>query len=288
MEYAISHSALAKIKADCVILPLSSDATLPENLPDETREAVKAFIKAGDFSGDKGQTAWLHQPPGLTASRLFLVGCGDKSELDGNAFLKLVGQVSRALQRGPVKQAVWVLGSVAVARDTEWQVREGTRVAEEAAYRFDLYRSKAPKAATLKKWTFWAAERNNGLKKASNVGKAVAAGSALAKDLGNMAPNDCYPEYLAKRARQLAKDYEKKLSVKVISHAQAEKMGMGAFCAVSQGSSRKGCLIVMDYKGATGKPVSLVGKGITFDTGGISLKPGASMDEMKLKIKKHV
>jgi leucyl aminopeptidase len=174
-----------------------------------------------------------------------------------------------------------VLGSVAVARDTEWQVREGTRVAEEAAYRFDLYRSKAPKAATLKKWTFWAAERNNGLKKASNVGKAVAAGSALAKDLGNMAPNDCYPEYLAKRARQLAKDYEKKLSVKVISHAQAEKMGMGAFCAVSQGSSRKGCLIVMDYKGATGKPVSLVGKGITFDTGGISLKPGASMDEMK-------
>jgi len=281
MEYAISHSALAKIKADCVILPLSSDATLPENLPDETREAVKAFIKAGDFSGDKGQTAWLHQPPGLTASRLFLVGCGDKSELDGNAFLKLVGQVSRTLQRGPAKQAVWVLGSVAVARDIEWQVREGTRVAEEAAYRFDLYRSKAPKAATLKKWTFWAAERNNGLKKASNVGKAVAAGSALAKDLGNMAPNDCYPEYLAKRARQLGKDYEKKLSVKVISHAQAEKMGMGAFCAVSQGSSRKGCLIVMDYKGAAGKPVSLVGKGITFDTGGISLKPGASMDEMK-------
>ena len=109
MEYAISHSALAKIKADCVILPLSSDATLPENLPDETREAVKAFIKAGDFSGDKGQTAWLHQPPGLTASRLFLVGCGDKSELDGNAFLKLVGQVSRTLQRGPAKQAVWVL-----------------------------------------------------------------------------------------------------------------------------------------------------------------------------------
>ena len=124
MEYAISHSALAKIKADCVILPLSSDATLPENLPDETREAVKAFIKAGDFSGDKGQTAWLHQPPGLTASRLFLVGCGDKSELDGNAFLKLVGQVSRTLQRGPAKQAVWVLGSVAVARDTEWQVRD--------------------------------------------------------------------------------------------------------------------------------------------------------------------
>ncbi|HCE40085.1 MAG: leucyl aminopeptidase [Alcanivorax sp.] len=279
MEYAIGHSALPKLRVDCLILPLGSDATLPESLPDETREAVKAFIKTGDFSGDKGQMAWLHQPAGLASARLLLVGAGDKP-LNGRGFLKLVGQVSRSLQSGPVKHAAWMLDSVTVDRDLDWQVREGTRVAEEAAYRFDHYRSKPPKASKLKKWTFWLAERNNGLKKAATTGKAVAEGTALAKDLGNMAPNDCHPDYLAQRARDLGKQYEK-LSVKVISYAQAEKMGMGAFCAVARGSARKGCLIVMDYKGAAGKPVSLVGKGITFDTGGISLKPGATMDEMK-------
>ena len=279
MEYAIGHSALPKLRVDCLILPLSSNATLPESLPDETREAVKAFIKAGDFSGDKGQMAWLHQPAGLAAARLLLVGAGDKP-LDGRGFQKLIGQVSRGLQKGPVKHAAWVMDSIAVEPDLEWQVREGTRVAEEATYRFDQYRSKPAKASTLKKWTFWLAERNNSLKKAAATGKAVAEGTALARDLGNMPPNDCHPDYLAQCARDLGKQYDK-LSVKVVSYAQAEKMGMGAFCAVAKGSARKGCLIVMEYKGATGKPVSLVGKGITFDTGGISLKPGANMDEMK-------
>lgn len=280
MEYAISHKALAKLKADCLIVPLGSQSALPEALPDETREAVRAFMKAGDFSGDKGQRAWLQQPPGLEAARLLLVGCGDKDELDGLAFLKLVSQTSAALQKGPVKHAAWLLESVAVNQGLDWQVREGTRVAEEAAYRFDQYRSKPAKASNLKKWTFWHPERHNGLRKAADTGRAVAAGSALAKDLGNTPPNDCYPEYLAERAKELGKEYEK-LTVKVITQAQAERMGMGAFCAVAQGSKREGRLIVMEYKGAPGKPVSLVGKGITFDTGGISLKPGAAMDEMK-------
>ena len=280
MEYAISHKALAKLKADCLILPLGSKSSLPEALPDETREAVRAFMKAGDFTGDKGQSVWLQRPAGLDAARLLLVGYGEDSELDGLAFLKMMSQTARSLQSGPVKHAAWLLTGVAVDRTLEWQVREGARVAEEAAYRFDRYRSKPGKAAALKKWTFWHPERNNALSKAAKTGRAVAAGSALAKDLGNMPPNDCYPEYLAERARELAKDYEK-LTVKVITQAQAERMGMGAFCAVAKGSKREGRLVVMEYKGAAGKPVSLVGKGITFDTGGISLKPGAAMDEMK-------
>lgn len=280
MEYAISHKALAKLKADCLVVPLSKGSSLPEALPDETREAVRAFMKAGDFSAEKGQTAWLHRPAGLDAARLLLVGCGDNSELEGLAFLKLVSQTTHTLQRGPIKHAAWLLTGVAVNQALEWQVREGTRVAEEAAYRFDQYRSKPAKASILSKWTFWHPERNNGLRKASDEGRAVAAGSALARDLGNMPPNDCYPEYLAERARELGKEYDK-LTVKIITQAQAERMGMGAFHAVAKGSTREGRIIVMEYKGAPGKPVSLVGKGITFDTGGISLKPGATMDEMK-------
>lgn len=280
MEYAISHKPLAKLKADCLILPLGTDTALPNALPDETREAVRAFIKAGDFSGTNDQRAWMQAPAGLDAARLLLVGCGDKTALDTQAFLRVVSQTARALQGGPARHAIWLLEGTPVDQPLDWQVREGTRVAEEAAYRFDQYRSKPSKTPVLKKWTFWHAERQNGLRKAINTGRAVAAGSALARDLGNTPPNDCHPEFLADQARELAKRYDK-LTVKVITQAQAERMGMGAFCAVAQGSTREGRLIVMDYKGAAGKPVSLVGKGITFDTGGISLKPGAAMDEMK-------
>ena len=280
MEYAISHKPLANLRADCLVLPLGKGTALPQALPDETRAAVQSFIKAGDFSANKNQLAWLQAPAGLEAKRLLLVGCGDAESLDGLAFLKLIAHTAKALQSGPVKHAVWLLGGITVDQPVEWQVREGTRVAEEAVYRFDQYRSKPGKPVVLKKWTFWQAERDNGLRKAVEIGQAVAAGSALARDLGNMPPNDCYPEYLAQQARKLAGEYSK-LTVKIITQAQAERMGMGAFCAVAKGSSREGRLIVMDYKGAAGKPVSLVGKGITFDTGGISLKPGAAMDEMK-------
>ncbi len=280
MEYAISHSALPKLKADCLVLPLGSASTLPEALPDETRASVQAFIKTGDFSGKQGQVSWLHNPPGVAARRLLLVGCGDKTELDGQAWQRLVTGATKQLLASPVKQAVLMLDTVKVARELDWRVREGARVAEEASYRFDDYRSKPAKAAALRKLTFWHAQRDAALRQALKQGRAVAAGTALARDLGNMPPNDCYPEYLAERAKALGKEYDK-LTVKIVTQAQAEKMGMGAFHAVAKGSTREGCLIVMEYKGAAGKPVSLVGKGITFDTGGISLKPGANMDEMK-------
>ena len=181
-----------------------------------------------------------------------------------------------------MKQAIWAVNGVFSA-PLEWQIREGARLAVESLYRFDQYRSQSGPASKLKKLTFWHPEKDNSLARAHKVGKAVGTGVNLARDLGNLPPNDCYPEYLSGVARDLGKQYEK-LSVKVISQAQAEKMGMGAFCAVAKGSERQGQIIVMEYKGAKPSkqgPVALVGKGITFDTGGISLKPGASMDEMK-------
>ncbi|MEQ3724189.1 leucyl aminopeptidase [Alcanivorax sp.] len=281
MDFAVSNRPLEKSKADALVVLLSKKNDLPEALPSNTREQITQFMKAGDFSASKGQLAWLHAPQGINAARLLLVGTGE-SELSDHGWLALVQKVAKALSAAPVKQALWLLGGTQ-PQTLEWQVREGTRVVEESTYRFDAYRSNPAPASKLAKLTFWHTEKDATLAKAHKTGKAVAVGVNLARDLGNLPPNDCYPEYLSGVARDLAKDYEK-LTVKVLSQAQAEKMGMGAFHAVAKGSERQGQIIVMEYKGAKPTkqgPVALVGKGITFDTGGISLKPGATMDEMK-------
>ena len=281
MDFAVSNRPLEKSKADALIVLLSKKCDLPEALPDSTREHISQFMKAGDFSASKGQLGWLHAPQGINAARLLLVGTGD-SPLSHHSWLSLVQKTAKALTAAPVKQALWLLDD-AQPQALEWQVREGSRVVEESTYRFDQYHSKPAPASKLNKWTFWHAQKDAALSKASKIGKGVADGVNLARDLGNLPPNDCYPEYLSGVARDLGKQYEK-LTVKVISQAQAEKMGMGAFVAVAKGSERQGQIIVMEYKGAKPSkqgPVALVGKGITFDTGGISLKPGANMDEMK-------
>lgn len=281
MDFAVSNRPLDKFKADALILVLGKNSDLPESLPESTRNQLTRFIKAGDFDGSKGQMSWLHQPEGLAAARLLLVGRGDKQPSDLQ-WQELLRQTVKTVRKAPVKHAVWLLDA-SLPQSLEWQAREGTRGAEESTYRFDQYRSKPAPASKLGKWTFWHAEKDAALSKASKTGKGVASGVNLARDLGNLPPNDCYPEYLSGVARDLGKAYDK-LTVKVISQAQAEKMGMGAFVAVAKGSERQGQIIVMEYKGAKpGKagPVALVGKGITFDTGGISLKPGANMDEMK-------
>ena len=281
MDFAATHRPLEKIKADALIVTMGKKSDLPGALPDETGAQLTALIKSGDFNGSTGQMVWLHNPAGINASRILLVGAGDNPPSD-QQWLALLRNTVKTLNNAPIKHAVWMLDD-ALSQSLEWQVREGARLVEEGGYRFDQYRSKPAPAAKLAKWTFWHAEKDAALNKAHKTGKGVAEGVNLARDLGNLPPNDCYPEYLSGVARDLAKSYDK-LTVKVISQAQAEKMGMGAFIAVAKGSERQGQIIIMEYKGAKPSkqgPVALVGKGITFDTGGISLKPGASMDEMK-------
>ncbi len=281
MDFTATNRPLDKIKADALIVTMGKKSDLPTALPEETGKQLAALIKAGDFNGSKGQTAWLHNPAGISADRILLVGTGDSQPSD-QQWQSLLRNIVKAVISAPVKHAVLLLDDT-LRQTLEWQVREGSRLVEEGGYRFDQYRSTPAPASKLAKWTFWHAQKDAALTKAHKTGKGVADGVNLARDLGNLPPNDCYPEYLSGVARDLAKQYEK-LTVKVVSQAQAEKMGMGAFVAVAKGSERQGQIIVMEYKGAKPTkqgPVALVGKGITFDTGGISLKPGANMDEMK-------
>jgi leucyl aminopeptidase len=281
MEYAISGKNVSALKTDCLILTVDEKATLlPADLPADTANQIRQLIKDGDFIGKRNQAVLISQPAGLPAKRLLLVGSGDLPLAPG-AFLKLVSSAVQALKNTGSRNAAWLVNDALVRdEDALWQVREGSRAVDEALYRFDECRSKPAAPTPLNSFTFVSEGSKAGLQEALRQGQAVAAGVALCRDLGNRPPNQCYPAYLTEQARALAKQYPA-LKVSVISEAQAEKMGMGAFCAVARGSEREGQIIVMEYKGAKGAPLALVGKAITFDTGGISLKPGAAMDEMK-------
>ncbi|WP_434535522.1 M17 family peptidase N-terminal domain-containing protein, partial [Alcanivorax sp.] len=178
----MSNRSLDKFKADALILVLGKNGDLPETLPESTRDQLTRFIKAGDFDGSKGQMCWLHQPEGLAAARLLLVGRGDK-QLSDQQWQDLLRNTVKAVSKAPVKHALWLLDGD-LPKSLEWQAREGTRVAEESTYRFDQYRSKPAPASKLNKWTFWHAEKDAALSKASKIGKGVADGVNLARDLG--------------------------------------------------------------------------------------------------------
>ena len=295
MQYAVSSKAPSTINTDCLILLLDDELSLlPANWPAASQQQLAAQIKAGDFTGKREQTLLLRDSA-INAQRLLLVGCG-KLPLSAGAALQLLASASRAVADTGSKQAALYLPTDLLQSDDPlWLVREGVRVIDQAHYRFDEFRSKPEPAAPLRKLTLLSESESKAAKQALREGQAIAAGVKLARDLGNRPPNLCHPHHLVEQAQALAKTYPA-LELTVLNEKQAEKLGMGAFCAVARGSEHDGQIIAMHYnglkhngnktKGSKGKagkdaPLALVGKGITFDTGGISLKPGAGMDEMK-------
>lgn len=284
MEYTVTNKAVTQFKSDCLIIPVGPSGILPEPLlqalPETTVNDIKACIKLGDFAGKAQQTAMINAPTGLEAKRLLLMGTGTNKALPIIAFAKIVQSAITAVNATGAKSLNWFLSPALLdGHSADDQLRETVRIIDAVLYRFDQYRSKKS-PTTLARCTFMVEKASASAKQAIVEGKAIAAGVTLARDLGNEPPNVCFPAWLSDLARSMAKQYDK-LKVSVVTEKQAEKLGMGAFCAVSRGSERDGQIIIFEYKGAKGKPTALVGKGVTFDTGGISLKPGSAMDEMK-------
>lgn len=279
MNYTISNKTLPQQATDCLVLAVSPKA-LPNDLPTETAGLIKQLVKEGDLGGECFDSCMALQPAGLAAKRLLVINTGEKP-LGQQQIIKLVAKAVEKVLASGAKDAALVLDEIPRKADIgrEWLVRESTRALMDNLYRFEEYKAKK-KPIKLTRWQLITTDNSDRVKQALAEGKAVGAGQNFAKDLGNQPPNVCYPEWLVEQARALEKEHSK-LKVSVVTEKQAEKMGMGAFCAVARGSSREGRLIVFEYKGSSDKPVALVGKGITFDTGGISIKPGAAMDEMK-------
>jgi len=289
MDINVSTSPPSRLRNGCLIIGMASSGKLFSGtlkLEKSTAAHLKKLHRDGDISGNIGSTLVTHGVPGCSTDRILLVGTGVTQAVTEAEFRRLSDATATALHATGTQNALSVLPELSVgATDFTWRCRSFSLSIAARSYRFTEHKSKpADDAPALRNLTLLAADR-----RAQQMGKqgisealSINAGSNLARDLGNLAPNVCTPAYLARQAKMLQKT-NKKLKVSVLDEAQMKKLGMGALLSVSRGSRQAARLICMDYRGTSARtaPVVLVGKGITFDTGGISIKPSASMDEMK-------
>ncbi|MFZ5724209.1 MAG: leucyl aminopeptidase [Pseudomonadota bacterium] len=299
MQYRIAALDPVAVQTDCLVVGVHAGRRptgIAARIDQATDGLVTRLLEQGDIKGGVKQTLLLHRPAGLQAARLLLVGLGDAgkplSTTDAN---RVLASAAAAVKGLPVRDATMLLDDLTVAGvGAHWPLREAVKAFDDATYRFDAYKSKKKDAArgaaggkagkSLDKLTLGLAGRapDAAEKRAVADAAAICLGRRLTRDLGNLPPNVCHPVYLAERARKLARE-TKALKVTVLDEKKISALGMGAFMAVAQGSEQPGRVIAMEYRGGKpgAKPYVLVGKGITFDTGGISLKPGPGMDEMK-------
>jgi len=285
MNYSSKTADLSSLKTACLVLGVFK-GNKPGNQFDLLDTAgdgqLKRVLRKNDFSADSGCTQLLYEVSGIKADRILLLGLGSPKDLNSRNFASAVSKATSLLQSSNVTEAVFTLPET---EDTYSLVREAVISAEEAVYRFDQCKSDVtPPKRPLRRIAFQATGRKlvNTVNKACSHGLAIANGNALAKDLSNLPGNICTPTYLADEAKKLGRG-NRKLKVSILEEKDMQKLGMGSLLSVSRGSRQPAKLIVMEYKGgkAGSKPVALVGKGLTFDAGGISIKPAAAMDEMK-------
>ncbi len=240
--------------------------------------------KNGDRDGKLGSPLLLQKLPHVPAERVLLVGLGAERDFNESAYRTAVSAAGRALKSTGAADATLCLTSLPLKkRDTAWKVEQAVILLADAFYRFDRLKSKASDSRrTLKKIALVVDKADAKSAEAARAqGKAIADGMSFAKDLGNLPGNVCTPTYLGEQAIEMGK--QSGIKVTVLEKKQIEALGMGSFLAVAQGSKQPPRFIIIEYMaGKKGDaPVALVGKGVTFDTGGISLKPAAEMDEMK-------
>lgn len=288
MEFIVRSTAPVRMRSGCAILPVFEGQELRPSTRAFDRASngeISRLIKSKDVSGKLGSTHLIAEPGGVGPQRLLLVGCGNREDYDAKAFLAALAKAGDYLRTAPFKEAVSLLGTDGVSGLSPYYI--GRLTAERLAgsnYRFTELKSKPAPEGKVSKVIVAAKTANQAkaLQKGAAHGSGIGVGTALTRDLGNRPANICTPSHLASVARKLGKTY-KGFSVNVMNEPALKKLGMGAMLSVTAGSTEPARFIVAKYQGgkAKDKPIVLVGKGITFDTGGISLKPPPAMDEMK-------
>ena len=288
MEFGVKAGSLEKHRSGCIVAGVYAGRKLSPSameLDAASRGFIDTVVKR-DFEGRLGATLVLHDVSRLAAERVLLVGLGRPREFLEDGYHAAIAAALKALVTTKAADATFCLPELSVkGRDIAWKVEQAVIAVMEGLYRFDGLKSKPPPESkrALKKVLLRVADgaETPVAKAAIERGAAIAEGVALAKDLGNLPGNVCTPAYLAEQAVALGKRHD--LKVEVLDQKDIAKLGMGAFLAVARGSRQPPKLIVMEYRGGAraAPPVALVGKGITFDTGGISIKPALEMDEMK-------
>jgi len=289
METIAKTTSVEKEAADCVVVGVFKPKRLSgsaKKLDKLYRGNIFSACQRGMAGGNIGQITTLHNSGRSKHSSIIVVGCREQDEFSVNVYQRVLTAVTNEIKRNKTSNVINCLTELPVANtDILTKVQLSVTAIEGAMYRYSETKPSAANAKVhLKKQKFITSNRKElaDMRDGIEIGQAIVSGMNLAKELGNLPGNVCTPTYLAEQALALKKSH-RKLKVTVLEEAQMKRLGMGALLSVSNGSIEPAKLVTMEYNGGNEdeRPIVLVGKGITFDTGGISLKPGATMDEMK-------
>jgi leucyl aminopeptidase len=287
MEFPVKTGAPGSQRTACAILPIFEGALrgAAKEIDATTGGILRRLVRGGDASSKLGNTLLVPEAPGGPANRWLLVGCGKAEQFDSKRLCTALGAAVAALKGSGVKEAVsYLIHKPPGELDPYYAARLSVETARGAAYRFDELKSGNEAKTKLARIGIAVADPGAAREARRGIqdGTAIANGADIARDLGNRPPNVCTPTHIADTAREIG-DHCANMDVEVLSEREIKRLGMGAFLSVTQGTEEPARLIVMHYRGAAkdSRPVVLCGKGITFDTGGISLKPPPKMDEMK-------
>jgi len=289
MEFTIKSGSPEKQRSACVVVGVFDNRKLSlsaELIDRASNGYISEIIRRGDMEGKLGATLLLHNVRGTLADRVLLVGLGKERDFRDKEFRSAIRSAVTLLnETGSYEAVVYLTEEKVKRREVAWRVEHAVVVAMEAVYRFEQMKSEpAEVRRPLRKLTLSVPQRSDLAdgETAAARGLAIAHGMDLTRDLGNLPGNVCTPKYLGERAQELGREFPD-VKVTVMERPEIEALGMGSFLSVTNGSDEAPRFIVMEYEQSARKqkPVVLVGKGITFDTGGISLKPATDMDQMK-------
>ncbi|MGB0663798.1 MAG: leucyl aminopeptidase [Pontibacterium sp.] len=286
MEIKIASGELASLTTGCLIIGITEDIDLSTlgQFDQSTLDYLNEVITSGDIKGKLAQTLLLRDVPGLSAKRVLLLGLGKAGEQKDRDLKKAItGAMSAISGLNSTDITFALLPSLLPNDDRYRQIRHFIEWAGETLYQYDTTKSDKADAPLFSEINFYSDDSEQELAETALLdATAIINGVSTARELGNLPGNFCTPTYLAEQAIALGEENEL-LSVEVLDEVEMAELGMNSLLSVGHGSEQPSKLIVMKYQGAAEDAPNhvIVGKGITFDTGGISLKPGAKMDEMK-------
>ncbi|MEE9327479.1 MAG: leucyl aminopeptidase [Cocleimonas sp.] len=296
MKYTLNtNNNPATDKTDCLVIPvLTKDKEIilsksGKILDEANSGSIRKILDKGDFKGAVGTIMMLHDIS-ANSSRVLLMGCGEQSNFDVKQLNTSVKAVGKALKSASIKTVNLYLNDTSSDSplDKNQAITQTIIAFADSLYELLEYKSNKGNDCSLAELSVscldgFDNDSNNDNTTALNNGIAITEGMKVTRDLANHPGNVCTPTFIAETATNIANDY-KNIEIDVLEESDMEKLGMGSFLSVSKGSDEPGKMVILQYSGAKDKndaPIALVGKGVTFDTGGISLKPGAKMDEMK-------
>ncbi len=288
MKYSVNSKLWHSQSVDCIVIGVFGTQQLTPSalhLNKIGKNALSRIQSHGELSGKIGASLLLHDYPHLKAPKVLLLDCGNNKTVSPSQFRTIAQALARELARLHIQSALMTLTEIPVEeKDTRWKIMQLTKALSTAFYVYDQTKSKAIPKPSCKHliWHAHSQKEEQTIKATLPQALAINNGMTFAKDLANLPGNICTPSYLAKQAQGLAKKYSL-LKCQILSEADMKKLKMGSLLSVSQGSKQPAKTIILHYQGSSKreKPIVLIGKGVTFDTGGISLKPGLDMDQMK-------